>query len=111
MPYGGDYNPEQWPDDVWDVDHAAFSLARIDTLTVGVRPVEDALEHREVVGVLVGLGQSPGEHADRQGVDTGQREGGMVDIPHVVGPLLGVVVAAVRHPGGRRHGHRRSFSY
>jgi len=28
MPYGGDYNPEQWPDDVWDVDHAAFSLAR-----------------------------------------------------------------------------------
>jgi len=36
MPYGGDYNPEQWPDDVWDVDHAAFSLARIDTLTVGV---------------------------------------------------------------------------
>ena len=36
MPYGGDYSPEQWPDDVWDVDHAAFSLARIDTLTVGV---------------------------------------------------------------------------
>lgn len=36
MPYGGDYNPEQWPDDVWDVDHAAFGLARIDTLTVGV---------------------------------------------------------------------------
>jgi len=36
MPYGGDYNPEQWPDDVWDADHAAFGLARIDTLTVGV---------------------------------------------------------------------------
>lgn len=36
IPYGGDYNPEQWPQEVWDADHAAFDLARIDTLTVGV---------------------------------------------------------------------------
>lgn len=35
-PYGGDYNPEQWPQEVWGADHAAFDLARIDTLTVGV---------------------------------------------------------------------------
>ncbi|TDE88837.1 beta-galactosidase [Occultella glacieicola] len=34
--YGGDYNPEQWPQEVWAADHEAFSLARIDTLTVGV---------------------------------------------------------------------------
>ncbi|GAA1037880.1 beta-galactosidase [Virgisporangium ochraceum] len=34
--YGGDYNPEQWPDAVWDRDHELFDLARIDTLTVGV---------------------------------------------------------------------------
>ncbi|AXX29347.1 beta-galactosidase [Actinosynnema pretiosum subsp. pretiosum] len=45
--YGGDYNPEQWPEDVWDQDYAAFELAGIDTLTVGVfawahlQPAED----------------------------------------------------------------------
>ncbi|WP_213454420.1 beta-galactosidase [Rhizomonospora bruguierae] len=34
--YGGDYNPEQWPEDVWDADHRLFDAARIDTVTVGV---------------------------------------------------------------------------
>lgn len=34
--YGGDYNPEQWPKEVWKDDHAAFDLARIDTVTLGV---------------------------------------------------------------------------
>jgi len=34
--YGGDYNPEQWPAEVWDEDHAAFELAHVTTLTVGV---------------------------------------------------------------------------
>ncbi|QOR71391.1 beta-galactosidase [Ruania alkalisoli] len=34
--YGGDYNPEQWTPDVWEVDYAAFDQARIDTLTLGV---------------------------------------------------------------------------
>lgn len=36
IPYGGDYNPEQWPREVWPRDHAAFDLAHIDTLTLGV---------------------------------------------------------------------------
>ncbi|MCS7479226.1 beta-galactosidase [Umezawaea endophytica] len=45
--YGGDYNPEQWPEEVWDRDYEAFELAGIDTLTVGVfawahlQPAED----------------------------------------------------------------------
>lgn len=34
--YGGDYNPEQWAEEVWEEDHRAFDIARIDTLTVGV---------------------------------------------------------------------------
>jgi len=34
--YGGDYNPEQWPRNVWAEDHAAFDLAHIDTVTLGV---------------------------------------------------------------------------
>ncbi|QTE29386.1 beta-galactosidase [Pengzhenrongella sicca] len=35
-PYGGDYNPEQWPRPVWDEDAAAFGAASIDTVTLGV---------------------------------------------------------------------------
>ncbi|MFF8939900.1 beta-galactosidase [Streptomyces paradoxus] len=34
--YGGDYNPEQWPEEVRDEDHRLFTRAGIDTLTVGV---------------------------------------------------------------------------
>ncbi|WP_030743473.1 beta-galactosidase [Streptomyces sp. NRRL F-5135] len=47
IPYGGDYNPEQWPEAVWDDDHRLFTQARVDTLTVGVfswsltQPAED----------------------------------------------------------------------
>lgn len=36
IPYGGDYNPEQWSESVWDEDHRAFDVAGIDLLTVGV---------------------------------------------------------------------------
>ncbi|WP_456823495.1 beta-galactosidase [Cellulomonas sp. P5_E12] len=45
--YGGDYNPEQWPREVWADDHAAFDLAGITTVTLGVfawahlQPAED----------------------------------------------------------------------
>ncbi|MBT2759559.1 beta-galactosidase [Mesobacillus foraminis] len=34
--YGGDYNPEQWPEEIWSEDMALFEEAHIDTLTVGV---------------------------------------------------------------------------
>jgi beta-galactosidase len=36
VPFGGDYNPEQWPDDVWESDYRLFDAARIDTVTLGV---------------------------------------------------------------------------
>ena len=32
--YGGDYNPEQWPEDVWEEDMRLFKLAGIDTVTL-----------------------------------------------------------------------------
>ncbi len=35
-PYGGDYNPEQWPEEVWEDDYRLFDAARIDTVTLGV---------------------------------------------------------------------------
>lgn len=34
--YGGDYNPEQWPRDVWTEDMRLFKLAGIDIATVNV---------------------------------------------------------------------------
>jgi beta-galactosidase len=36
IPYGGDYNPEQWRRGVWDADHRLFTRVGIDTLSVGV---------------------------------------------------------------------------
>ncbi|MET7817498.1 beta-galactosidase [Micromonospora zamorensis] len=33
VPFGGDYNPEQWPEDVWKQDHRLIDSARIDLLT------------------------------------------------------------------------------
>ncbi len=34
--YGGDYNPEQWPEDTWEEDMRLLSLAHVDTLTLNV---------------------------------------------------------------------------
>ena len=34
--FGGDYNPEQWPHEVWDADYQAFNAANITTGTLGV---------------------------------------------------------------------------
>ena len=32
--YGGDYNPEQWPEEIWEEDMRLLKLAGIDTLTL-----------------------------------------------------------------------------
>lgn len=34
--YGGDYNPEQWPETIWEEDMRLFKLAHIDVLTINV---------------------------------------------------------------------------
>ena len=34
--YGGDYNPEQWPEEIWEEDMRLFKLAGIDTVTINV---------------------------------------------------------------------------
>jgi beta-galactosidase len=36
VPFGGDYNPEQWPESVWTEDYRLFDAAHIDTVTIGV---------------------------------------------------------------------------
>ncbi|WP_433533026.1 beta-galactosidase [Micromonospora sp. CA-263727] len=48
--FGGDYNPEQWPEPVWADDYRLFDLAGIDTVTLGVfdwaltQPAPDAYD-------------------------------------------------------------------
>lgn len=34
--YGGDYNPEQWPEEIWKEDMRLFALAGIDIVTLNV---------------------------------------------------------------------------
>lgn len=34
--FGGDYNPEQWPEQLWEEDYRLFDLAGIDMVTLGV---------------------------------------------------------------------------
>ncbi|WP_084469738.1 beta-galactosidase [Jiangella gansuensis] len=36
LAYGGDYNPEQWPEEVWHEDVRLMRAAGVDTATVGV---------------------------------------------------------------------------
>ena len=36
MMYGGDYNPEQWPEEIWQEDMKLLKEAHIDTLTLNV---------------------------------------------------------------------------
>ncbi|MFJ6129006.1 beta-galactosidase [Streptomyces griseoviridis] len=56
--YGGDYNPEQWPKEVWDDDHRLFTRAGVDTLTVGVfswsltQPAEDSYDFAVLDAIL-----------------------------------------------------------
>lgn len=50
VPFGGDYNPEQWPEEAWTRDYRLFDQARIDTVTLGVfdwaliQPAEDVYD-------------------------------------------------------------------
>jgi beta-galactosidase len=52
VPFGGDYNPEQWPEEVWSQDYHLFDAAGIDTVTLGVfdwaliQPAPDVYDFR-----------------------------------------------------------------
>lgn len=34
--FGGDYNPEQWPKEIWYEDNRLFEEAKIDTVSIGI---------------------------------------------------------------------------
>lgn len=75
--FGGDYNPEQWPEEVWDEDMRLFRLAHVDTVTLNVfswaslQPSEDTydfakldkiMEYVTKNGLKVVLATSTGAH-------------------------------------------------
>ena len=52
--YGGDYNPNQWPREIWDEDMRMFRDARINSATINVfswakiQPAEDRYDFSEL---------------------------------------------------------------
>lgn len=75
--YGGDYNPEQWPEEIWEEDMRLFKLAGIDIVTLNVfswaslQPSEDTYDFSrldkimdlvEKNGLKVCLATSTGAH-------------------------------------------------
>lgn len=56
--YGGDYNPNQWPREIWDEDMRMFKDARINSATVNVfswakiQPAEDKYDFSELDDII-----------------------------------------------------------
>jgi beta-galactosidase len=56
--YGGDYNPNQWPKEIWGEDMRLFDLASINSATVNVfswakqQPVEDKYDFTELDAII-----------------------------------------------------------
>ncbi|MGN0427297.1 MAG: beta-galactosidase [Agathobacter sp.] len=56
--YGGDYNPEQWPREIWEEDMRLFKLAGIDTVTLNVfswaslQPEEDRYDFSKLDEIM-----------------------------------------------------------
>ncbi|WP_390409144.1 beta-galactosidase [Lacticaseibacillus jixiensis] len=59
--YGGDYNPEQWPEKVWDEDIQVFKNTQINTATINVfswaniQPEEDVYDFTELDAIVAKL--------------------------------------------------------
>ncbi len=56
--YGGDYNPEQWPEDIWEEDMRLFKEAHIDIVTLNVfswaqlQPSEDTYDFSKLDKIM-----------------------------------------------------------
>ena len=56
--YGGDYNPEQWPHEIWQEDMRLLKNANIDTATINVfswaklQPNEDTYDFSELDAIV-----------------------------------------------------------
>ncbi len=61
--YGGDYNPEQWPREIWEEDMRLFGKAHINSATINVfswakiQPNEITYDFRELDDIVEMLSQ------------------------------------------------------
>ena len=59
--YGGDYNPEQWPEEIWKEDMRLFKLAHIDVVTLNVfswaalQPDEITYDFSKLDKIIIGF--------------------------------------------------------
>ena len=104
--YGGDYNPEQWPVDVWDDDHAAFDLAHVTTLTVGVfawahtEPAEGAYDFTRLDAIVERV------HAEGRDVVLATPSGAMPPwLARAYPDACRVDFEGRQHVYGQRHNH------
>lgn len=62
--FGGDYNPDQWPEEVWDEDVRLMTEAGVNTVALGIfswgriQPSEDTWEFEWLDRIIDKLGQS-----------------------------------------------------
>lgn len=58
VPYGGDYNPEQWPEEIWQEDMRLFPKAGVDIVTLNVfswaalQPAEDTYNFEKLDRIM-----------------------------------------------------------
>src|SRR5699024_431171 len=56
--YGGDYNPEQWPEEIWDEDIRIFNNAKSNTASINVcswaslQPSENKFDFAKLDGIV-----------------------------------------------------------
>lgn len=104
--HGGDDNPEQWPAAVWDEDHAAFDLAHVTTLTVGVfawahtEPAEGAYDFTRLDAAVERA------HAEGRDVVLATPSGAMPPwLARAYPDACRVDLEGRRHVYGQRHSH------
>ena len=58
VPYGGDYNPEQWPEEIWQEDMRLLPKAGVDIVTLNVfswaalQPSEDTYDFEKLDRIM-----------------------------------------------------------
>src|SRR5436309_1878704 len=103
--YGGDYNPEQWPESVWDEDVELMGQAGVNLVTLGVfawsmlEPVEGEFDFEWLDRVIDKL------HAGGIGIDLATATASPPPwLTHAYPDVLPVREDGVRlSPGSRQH--------
>ena len=92
IPYGGDYNPEQWPEETWEEDMRLLKLAHIDIVTLNVfswasLQSDDDVYHFEKLDKIMELVQKHGLNVC-MATSTGAHPAWTVSYTHLTLPTI-----------------------